>query len=359
MHKDIGIGVIGCGTIAEFMLNAWLPNARNARLVAASDPNPARTDLFRRKYGIEREWADHRDLLDSGDVDAVLVLTPNHLHAPQTLDALEAGKDVMCQKPMALTVAEAEAMNARAADSGRILMAGFVKRFWPYFQILDDLRKQEVLGEVRNVRSQFSHSGIGRYYKPASQWFSDRSKAGGGPLFDLGVHHFDAMRWLVGSEITEVNCLTSGGTEAAGQMEDNAVVGLRFAQGAIGQGNYSFTTQTPPGVTLECLELYGTKATAMVALEHPGRPVVRISVDGDLLSRGGWIDLPVTETVPPFSAMVQHFVDCIAEGAQPVTDGSDGLKSVAVAEAAYESQASGRTVRCRIAEDAAQEGAFA
>lgn len=347
--KPIGIGIIGCGTIAEFMLDAWVPTMTNARLVGLSDPNDERTRVLQERYGVPRAFGDHRELMASPDVDAVLVLTPNHLHAPQSIDALTAGKHVLCQKPMALNVAEAEAMCAAAQAHGRILMSGFVKRFWPHFQVLDDLKKQGVLGEIRSVRSQFSHSGIGRYYKPASEWFSDKVKAGGGPLFDLGVHHFDAMRWLVGAEVAEVNCFTSSPAPDS-QIEDNAVVGLRFADGTVGQGFYSFTTQSPPNVTLERMELYGTKASAIVALEHPDRTVLQICVDGDPLSKNGWIDIPVIESVSAFAPLVQHFVDCVSTGTTPVTDGSDGLQSVAIAEAAYLSHASGRAVQCQPAE---------
>lgn len=337
--STIGIGVIGCGTIGEFMLNAWLPMMKNARLVAASDPNPDRTALFSSKYGIDTGYQDHAALLADPAVDAVLVLTPNHLHAPQTIEALAAGKHVLCQKPLALSVVEARSMIDAATASGRVLMAGFVKRFWPYFLALDELKKSGRLGTIRTVRSQFSHSGIGKYYKPASQWFADKAKSGGGPLFDLGVHHFDVMRWLVGSDVTETSAFTSA--SAAGELEDSAVVNFRFANGVLGQGFYSFTTIAPPGVTLERLEVYGTAGTAIVDLSHPGRVTLRLSLDGDTATGGGWIDLPVAEGAPAFGAMLQHFVDCLVEGRQPVTTGWDGLLSVGMAEAAYASEAAG------------------
>lgn len=343
---SVGIGVIGCGTIAERMLNAWTPTMRNARLVAASDISADRTDHFSSRYGIERTYGDHQALLADPEVDAVLVLTPNFLHASQSIDAARAGKHVLCQKPMAMGVGEAREMIRAAAESDTMLMAAFVKRFWPYYVAVKKLLDENALGRLISIRTQFSHSGIGKYYVPASNWFNDRAKAGGGPLADLGVHHFDVMRWLVGAEAETVSAAMTTSSEQPDALEDNAIVTLGFANGVLGQGYYSFTTIAPPGVTLERLEVYGTEGTAIVWLAHPGRVVVQYCAEtGPVGLLGGWVDLPITEPVPAFGLMLQHFADCVREGRIPVTTGEDGLRSVEIAEQAYVAAHEGRTVR--------------
>jgi len=129
--RSIGIGIIGCGTIAERMIRAWRPHMRHAHLAAVSDVSADRTQHFRIEFGIKNAFSDHHELLKSADVDAVLVLTPNFLHAPQSIDAMKAGKHVLCQKPMAMNVAEAKSMVDTAAETGVTLMAAYVKRFWP------------------------------------------------------------------------------------------------------------------------------------------------------------------------------------------------------------------------------------
>lgn len=341
----LNIGVIGCGTIAERMLAAWYPHMRNARLVAAADVNAARTEVFRSRFGVEHKYADYRDLLSASDVDAVLVLTPNFLHAEQSIAAAQAGKHVLCQKPMAMNLEEARAMIDAADMNGVTLMAAFVKRFWPYYAKVRDLIDQGVLGRIVSIRTQFSHSGIGKYYKPASDWFLDPAKAGGGPLADLGVHHFDVLRWMAGAEVTEVTALMSG-MDDAGSLEDNALVNLRFANGMLAQGYYSFTTIAPPGVTIERLDVFGTNGTVMVNLAHPGRVTVQLSVESGPGSEfGGWIDVPVLEPVPAFGLMLQHFVDAIQAGQIPVTTGEDGYRSIEISQAAYLSARDGERVQ--------------
>lgn len=349
-HDDgPGIGIIGCGTIAGKMLAAWVPHMRNARLVAVSDVNPAQTELFQSTYGIPRAHADYRALLDDREVDAVLVLTPNFLHAEQTIAACAAGKHVCVQKPMSLTTAEAVDMIRAAETAGVTLMAGFLKRFWPYYVAIRKLLDDGALGELLTIRTQFSHSGIGKYYKPASDWFNDPAKAGGGPLADLGVHHFDVMRWLAGSDVARVSAdIARLGPE--GVLENNATVSLRFANGVMGQGYYSFTTVAPPGVTIERLEVYGTTGTALVTLAHPGRVVVQYCAEvGAAATYPGWIDLPVPEPVPAFGLMLQHFVDCLIAGRAPVTTGIDGYRTVEISESAYVSAREGRHVEIDLA----------
>lgn len=342
--RTLGIGVIGCGTIAERMLNAWVPHMKNARLAAVSDINAERISHFRARYGIERGYADEHSLLQDPGVDAVLVLTPNFLHAPQTIAAARAGKHVLCQKPLALTVEDAQHMIDVARHGGVTLMAAFVKRFWPYYSAVKKLIDEGALGRIVSIRTQFSHSGIGKYYVPASNWFNDRAKAGGGPLADLGVHHFDVMRWLVGAEVNAVSAEMTNSAGQADALEDNAIVSLSFSNGVVGQGYYSFTTVAPPGVTLERLEVYGTTGSAIVTLSHPARVVVQYCTEAGPLADMGWVDLPVTEPVPAFGLMLQHFADCVREGRETVTVGEDGLRSVEIAEHAYLSAREGRRV---------------
>ncbi|MBM6596293.1 Gfo/Idh/MocA family protein [Microvirga pudoricolor] len=348
MKSDkLGIGIIGCGTIAERMIKAWHPHMRNARLVAASDINGGRVEHFKERFGVERGYAEESALLNDPDVDAVFVLTPNFLHAPQTIAAARAGKHVLCQKPLALTTDEASRMIDAAKENNVTLMAAFVKRFWPYYAAVRKLIDDGALGRVVSIRTQFSHSGIGKYYVPASNWFNDRAKAGGGPLADLGVHHFDVMRWLVGAEVDYVSAEMTNSNGVSDALEDNAIVNLGFANGVVGQGYYSFTTVAPPGVTLERLEVYGTVGSVIVTLSHPGRVVVQYCTETGPLANLGWVDLPVTEPVPAFGLMLQHFVDCIREGRQPVTVGEDGLRTVEIAEHAYISAKEGRRVSMR------------
>jgi predicted dehydrogenase len=342
--KTVGIGIIGCGTIAERMMAAWQPRMEGARLVSVMDVSPARLDVFKQKFGAPHVTTELDELLARPEVDAVLVLTPNFLHAPNSIAAAKARKHVLCQKPMAMSLDEARQMIDAAKENGVILMSSFMKRFWPYYVKLKSLLDEGVLGKLIAVRSQFSHSGIGKYYKPASQWFLDPAKSGGGPLVDLGVHHFDVLRWLVGAEVVSV----SADTASLGQgkdVEDNALVNLRFANGVVGHGYYSFTTIAPPGVTIERIEVYGSQGTAIATLQHPARCTVQLCAEsGPAAPFGGWIDLPITEPVPAFALMLQNFADSVASGSTPRTTGEDGYRSLEICLAAYASAREGRRI---------------
>ena len=342
--KSVGVGVIGCGTIAERMVAAWRPNMSGAHFAAVMDTNPARVEVMRKRFDVPYGTGDLEALLAHPDVDAVLVLTPNHLHASHSIAAAKAGKHILCQKPLAMSLAEARAMIDAARENKVILMSSFVKRFWPYYAKVRSLIDDGVLGKVISVRTQFSHSGIGKYYKPSSDWFLDPAKSGGGPLIDLGVHHFDVLRWIVGAEVVSVSAETASLGQGE-KLEDNALVNLRFANGVLGHGYYSFTTIAPPGVTIERLEVYGSLGTVIATLQHPARCVVQLCVENSPAPDfGGWTDLPVTEPVPAFALMLQNFADSIAAGSAPRTTGEDGYRSIEICQAAYQSAREGRRV---------------
>lgn len=340
----IGVGVIGCGTIAERMVAAWRPYMTGAHVVSVMDTNPARVQMMQQRFAIPHGTDNLDELLARPDLDAVLVLTPNYLHACNSIAAAQAGKHVLCQKPMAMSLAEAQHMIDTARANKVILMASFLKRFWPYFARIRALIDDGVLGNVISVRSQFSHSGIGKYYKPASDWFLDPVKSGGGPLIDLGVHHFDVLRWIVGTEVVSVSAEIASLGQGE-RVEDNALVNLRFANGVVAQGYYSFATVAPPGVTIERLEVYGSKGTAIAVLEHLGRCIVRLCLEnGDRAFGGGWVDLPINEPVPAFALMLQNFADSIAGKTAPRTTGEDGYRSIEICQAAYASAREGQRI---------------
>jgi UDP-N-acetylglucosamine 3-dehydrogenase len=341
----VKLGVIGCGAIAERMLGAWRPHMRDAEIIALTDVNRDRADLFCKMFPTARGFSEFEALLAMPGLDAVLILTPNFLHASQTIAATHAGKHVLCQKPLAMNAEEARTMVASAQEAGVTLMAAFAKRFWPYYATTKAMVERGDVGKVLSIRSQFTHSGIGKYYVPASNWFGDRDKVGGGALVDLGVHHLDIMRWIVGAEVETVSAeITRSGGDTSG-LEDNAIVNLQFEGGVIGQGYYGFTTIAPPGVSIERVEVYGTTGSIIVNLSHPARAVVQYCSDqGDLGRLGGWVDVPVADPQPAFSLMLQHFVDSLRRKEAPLTTGVDGLAAVAVVEAAYQSASAGRRI---------------
>ena len=179
--KKLKLAVVGVGNIANTHLTSHVKNNR-VEVYALCDINPDRLKLMGEKYGITRLYTDEREMLEAlPEIEAVDVCTWNAAHALCTIMALEAGKHVMCEKPMAMNVAEAEAMKAAAEKAGKLLMIGFVRRFGRDCNIVSELIKNGTMGEIYYAKTQ----NIRRNGNPGG-WFGELAKSGGGPLIDLG-----------------------------------------------------------------------------------------------------------------------------------------------------------------------------
>lgn len=340
--EQVRIGLIGCGTIAEKQL-AGLAGVRRARLTATADVNGERAALLASRYGAERWYSDHRHLLEDPEVDAVIVSTPNHLHARQTIDAADAGKHVLVQKPLALTLDDIDAMDHAVKRAGVTAMALMMNRFTPSYDRLKELLDRRTIGVPFVYRTHFSHAGIYKSYQPTSHWFLERGKAGGGPLLDLGVHHVDLLHWLSGQEVVSVSAevATLGAKQ---ETENNALVSLTFGDGAIAQLFLSFTTSLPAGFHIQRVEVYGATGSAWCAPATVERPPLRVFVEGpadDPLLGITEIRVPDAD---PWANTIEHFADSVLNQSTPLTTFDDGRRALEVVLACYEAAAEGRRV---------------
>jgi predicted dehydrogenase len=339
---SVRVGLIGCGSIAESELDG-LGQVRGARVVATADPVEQRAQLLAHRAGGARACRDYRRLLDDHEVDAVIISTPNFLHARQTIRAAQAGKHVLVQKPLALTLDDIDSMDKATQDAGVVGMALMVMRFQSSYVQLKELLDNQALGSPLVYRTHYSHSGIGRSYRPASDWFLDRTKAGGGPLIDLGVHHLDLLRWLAGQDIASASAEIAavGPHDSA---EDNALVSVTFADGTMGQLFLSYTTLLPVGYHMQRVEVYGTTGSAWTSPATHQRATMRVflesAADSALL---GMTDIRVPE-IDPWAKTIEHFVTCIRDGATPLTTFDDGRCAMQAVLASYQSAAEGRRV---------------
>lgn len=340
--EQVRIGLIGCGTIAEKQL-AGLASVQQVRLTATADVNAERAVLLAGRYGAERSYTDHRQLLDDPAVDAVIVSTPNHLHARHTIDAAGAGKHVLVQKPLALTLEDIDAMDRAVKNAGVTAMALMMNRFTPSYVRLKELLDRQIFGIPFVYRTHFSHAGIYKSYQPTSHWFLERRKAGGGPLLDLGVHHFDLLRWLSSQEVVSVSAeVATLGVEQ--ETENNALVSLTLSDGAIAQLFLSFTTSLPTGFHLQRVEVYGATGSAWCAPATVERPPLRVFIEGaadDPLLGITEIRVPDAD---PWANTIEHFAACLLHGRHPLTTFDDGRRALQIVLACYQSAAEGRRV---------------
>ena len=195
--KPIGIGVVGTGGIAQAVhLPAYkkLQDEGKVRIVALCDIKPDRLEEANRKFGPARTYADYQELLADPEVDAVDVCTPNFMHMPPVVAALEAGKDVICEKPIALNGGQGQKMVEASQKAGRRLQVGLNMRFGAGPQAIKRLADRGKFGEIYYARAQ----AIRRRGVPTWGVFTEKDKQGGGPLIDIGVHILDMTLWLMG-----------------------------------------------------------------------------------------------------------------------------------------------------------------
>ncbi len=233
MREKIGIGVIGCGAIA---VEAHLPNYAadgRARLVAVADVDRARAEEAAARFGVPHIYEDYRELLARGDIEAVSICTPNDVHAEQAIAAAQAGKHILCEKPMAISLEQAEAMIAAASAAGVQLMVGFTHRFYSFNERAAALIAEGAIGKPYTVRVRFAHRGPYESWSARSDWFFDRRRAGGGAVLDMGIHALDLTRFLLGEEIESIWASIATLAHPI-EAEDAAVLCLQLTGGALG-----------------------------------------------------------------------------------------------------------------------------
>jgi predicted dehydrogenase len=306
------IALLGTGWIMDFHARAVLEHP-GAELVAAANWRRPSLDRLAERHGIARTTTDWRALAADPGVDAAVVGTPNALHAPQAIAFLDAGKHVLVEKPMAASLAEADAMVAAARRSGAFLMVAHCWRFHPDVRALRARVEAGELGEIVKTRSYGGHAGWG-----PSGWFTDPILAGGGALVDMGVHAIDTARYLLGDPEPVRVCAAVGTRYGAYPVDDDAVLLLGWANGVTSVVESGWWQPHLGGLEADT-ELYGTGGYARVWDMTEPPPGYQHC------------------TQPMYSAQLAEFVDAIAAGRQPRPGGEDGRVVVGVVEQAYAS----------------------
>ena len=330
MDERIGIGVIGCGAIAQ---EAHLPNYAahsQAHLIAVADTDEGRAHAAAERFAVPHVYTDYHQLLERDDIQAVSICTPNYLHAEQTIAAAKAGKHVLCEKPMAISLAEADAMIGAAEDATVQLMVGFTHRFHPFTQKARELIADGKIGRPYTVRCRFAHRGPYTSWSAMSEWFFDSKRAGGGAVLDMGIHALDLIRFVLGAEIRSVSANLATLAHDI-QDEDTAVMSLEFSNGSLGYIETGWHSWPGP----LGLEVYGSKGTIVVDYYTPLRLWTR---------EAGWQELTDFPAGGGWPAEIKYFVDALRRGGDVVPNGYDGLISLRAALAAYDSHRLGMRV---------------
>jgi predicted dehydrogenase len=334
-QRRITVGVIGAGAIAEHCHLAGYAREKEVEIAALADIDPQRGAALAEKFAVPATYTDWRELVARPDLDAVSICTPNYLHAEMAIAAAEAGKHILCEKPMALTLAEAVSMKEAADRAGVKLMVGLTHRFLTFNQKGKELIEGGAIGRPLIIRSRFAHDGPYSSKYARTDWFFHQEQAGGGALLDMGVHAIDLMRWFLG-DITSVTG-TIGNVKKQIPLEDTALATFTFQSGALGYMEVGWSSLT--GVL--GVEVYGTEGTLVIDYTTP---LKLYTEKGERLTGSkGWI-YPVGIGGGGWEAEMAHFVECLRKDQPPRTGAAEGIEGLRVALAIYESAATGRRV---------------
>ncbi len=192
--KKLRVGIIGTGGISQCHTEGYQQLPELCEVVACCDIDAQKVEKYAARYGIPNWYTDCREMMAKENLDCVSVCTWNSAHKECTIVALDAGANVLCEKPMAMNAAEAAEMNEAAKRNGKLLQVGFVRRFGADAETVRSFEKAGMLGDVYYAKAQY----LRRSGCPGG-WFKDKRFSGGGPLIDLGVHVIDLARYLAGS----------------------------------------------------------------------------------------------------------------------------------------------------------------
>ena len=290
---------------------------------------------FGKQFNIARQYETVEELLKDQNVDALVVSTPNYLHAPQTIAALKAGVHVMVEKPMAMNAAEAEQMCEAADKSGATLMVAHCWRFDPDVLWLKEQSKR--LGKIIRTKG----IGVHTHWGP-SGWFTQKQFAGGGAMADMGIHALDTARFLLGDP-KPVSVYAKIGTYYKNfDVDDTGVIIVEWDNSAtsyIESGWWQPHADGPEAAT----QLYGTEGFGELFpthLELPNKKEEKI----DVIEAG--FEFPRKEHCPQslYDDQLKYFVECIEKKQTPVPGGLEGLINMKVVDAAYESSKTRKVV---------------
>lgn len=349
MGRVIGFGLIGTGVGATFQAQAMSMVAEEgvAKFMAVASFHEEKARSFASRWGIGSWYTDHRELLRRGDVEAVIICTPHYLHAPMAIEAMEAGKHVLVDKPMAISLKEADEMIS-ASRRGRVKLGVILQgRFDPTAQRLRKAIDDGRLGKLILGEAIVEWFRAKEYYA-SSPWRGRWATEGGGALINQAIHTIDLLQWYMGP--AEYLWAQTDTAIHEIEVEDTAVAIIRFRNRALGviQG----TTSLYPGFPTR-LEIHGSKGTVTIE----GEGLKRWSVIGEEevfegAPKKGLETWARPEAAPAINhaSVIRDFATSIIEDREPYINGLEGRKPLEIILAIYRSSKTSKPVSLPLSE---------
>ncbi|MDB5298601.1 MAG: oxidoreductase domain protein [Phycisphaerales bacterium] len=347
----VTLGFIGAGNISRVHMKSARQLGLN--LAGTADINPAAAEAAAKEFGVRKAYDDYRPLLADKDIAGIVVATPNKFHAEHAIAALEAGKHVFLEKPMAMSVAESDAIIAAMKKSGRLVQMGMVNRFRGAVQAIKGALDAGRCGKLYSGQAHmYRRRGIPGF----GGWFTTKSQSGGGALIDVGVHLLDlslylmdfpkpvavsGMTYNVWKKLDEYRYLNMWGKpqgEGKKDVDDYALATIRFEGGATLQLNVSWSLNiefTQPDSGLRLMGEQG--GVALKGLEEPWLYAEEFGQISDTRLYYASNDYFLDE--------MQHFADCIENRREPMPTAQQGRTVMQLLGAIYQSSEQQREIR--------------
>ena len=339
----IGIGIIGCGMVAEQYHLPGFADCKGARVVALADVVKERAEKVSKAFGIEEVYTDWREMIKRRNIDAVSVCAPNFLHAEMVIAFAQAKKHILVEKPMAISLKDADSMIEAAEKNGVYLMVEQIQRFNPAHRIAKQIIDSGTVGRINTINGRIAHGGPELWSPTGSQWFLKKKEALGGSMIDIGIHEIDLIRWLVGKRVVGVSAFM-GTFEKQGEVDDNGVCIFKFEDGTFGRVESSWTAKYKPfemntmvyGEKAELAIFVNADASENEIIVNLKEPKGKFRPD---IPKEDWLKKPF-----------HYFVECIQKRVKPFVSGEEGRDSLEVILAAYQANDSGRVIKLPVEE---------
>jgi len=341
--SKVKVGIVGSRFQADCIASAVKGVPEEAELVAVASPTRGHAAEFAKRHGIPQAYTDYHDLLRDPRVEMISITAPNRLHASITIDAAKAGKHVVCEKPMCMTLEEADAMIDACRHAGVLLLYAEELFFAPKYVKAKQMADEGAFGRVHLVKQGEKHSG------PHSAWFWDVAQSGGGAVMDLGCHGIAFCWWFLGKPNvkTVYSQMATHVHRDRTHGEDEAITIIEFDNGAMGMIESSWNR---PGGMDDSIEVFGDKGQTYAdilmgnALPTYSEVGFGYAVEKAATTKGWTYPVFEEHWNYGFPQEMRHFARCVRGKETPISDGETGRVVLEVLYAAYASAGQGRKI---------------
>ena len=333
--KKLGWAIVGLGSLSINQILPAFAKCEKSKVVAFVSGHPDKANKLALRYGVNKKniynYQNYDSIKDNPDVDVIYIVLPNGMHAEYTVRGLQAGKHVLCEKPMANTPAECQQMVDAGRKADRKLMIAYRCRYEPFNREAIRISQSGDLGPTQMILAD-----AGFKAGDPSQWRLNKQLAGGGSMMDIGIYALNATRYLTGQEPTEVNAMiySTPGDPRFKEVEEHVNFQLRFPSGILANcsSSYGYFHQSH-------FRVMGTEARLCLD------PATWYSGLRMWIERDNTIEQKDLPSVDHFATEMDHMSDCVMQNKQPLTPGEEGLRDLTIITGIYEAARSGKTVK--------------